>query len=172
MSEKNYVNPAFTFSEVEAIQDLYQDSCVFNTIAGGDLKITPNDFLDQFKLIKEEFKELEVGIENRDPVEQLDGCIDILVTVFGYMQKMRNAYGIDIGKAMQLVAENNLSKFPVSELLARHTVDMYKEQGIETNYSFNKDYEVYVIRDSKTNKVKKPIGFNSVDLEQTFPSLH
>ena len=79
MSEKNYVNPAFTFSEVEAIQDLYQDSCVFNTIAGGDLKITPNDFLDQFKLIKEEFKELEVGIENLKSFFKFVGIFTIVI---------------------------------------------------------------------------------------------
>ena len=88
------------------------------------------------------------------------------------MQKMQNRYGIDFAKAMDLIAENNLSKYPTDEQVAIDTVQMYKDQGLETYYTFYPESLCYVIRDSKTNKIKKPVGFKSVDLSVCFPKVH
>ena len=155
-----------------SLEGLYWATNAFNMIAGNDNKITDQDFEDQFKVVVEEMKEFQDGHTNKDLVETTDGIIDSFVTLFGYMQKMQNRYGIDFAKAMDLIAENNLSKYPTDEQVAIDTVQMYHEQGLETYYTFHPESLRYVIRDSKTNKIKKPIGFKSVDLSVCFPKVH
>ena len=157
---------------VSALEGLYLATNTFNMIAGNDQKITDQDFEDQFKVVVEEMKEFQDGHTNKDLVETVDGVIDSFVTLFGYMQKMQNRYGIDFAKAMDLIAENNLSKYPTEEQVAIDTVQMYKDQGLDTYYTFYPESLCYVIRDSKTNKIKKPIGFKSVDLSVCFPKVH
>lgn len=157
---------------VSALEGLYLATNTFNMIAGNDQKITDQDFEDQFKVVVEEMKEFQEGHTNKDLVETTDGIVDSFVTLFGYMQKMQNRYGIDFAKAMDLIAENNLSKYPTEEQVAIDTVQMYKDQGLETYYTFYPESLCYVIRDSKTNKIKKPVGFKSVDLSVCFPKVH
>lgn len=157
---------------VESLKELYFDTNTFNMIAGNDQKITDQDFEDQFKVVVEEMKEFQTGHANKDLVETTDGIIDSFVVLFGYMQKMQNRYGIDFAKAMDLIAENNLSKYPTEEQVAIDTVKMYQEKGLETYYTYNAESACYVIRDSKTNKIKKPVGFKSVDLSVCFPKVH
>ena len=157
---------------VSALEGLYLATNTFNMIAGNDQKITDQDFEDQFKVVVEEMKEFQDGHTNKDLVETTDGIVDSFVTLFGYMQKMQNRYGIDFAKAMDLIAENNLSKYPTEEQVAIDTVQMYKDQGLDTYYTFYPESLCYVIRDSKTNKIKKPVGFKSVDLSVCFPKVH
>ena len=144
---------------------------MFNDIAGGSQQLTKADFINQKDIIASEFQELVDGIENDDIVEAVDGVVDVLVTVFGMMQKLENAYGIDFAKACNLIADNNLSKFVVNEREAADTVAMYKAKGIETYYRYDETYNVYVIRNSKTGKVMKPIDFVPVSLVECFPTL-
>ena len=157
---------------VSALEGLYLATNTFNMIAVNDQKITDQDFEDQFKVVVEEMKEFQDGHANKDLVETVDGIVDSFVVLFGYMQKMQNRYGIDFAKAMDLIAENNLSKYPTDEQVAIDTVQMYKDQGLETYYTFYPESRCYVIRDSKTNKIKKPVGFESVDLSVCFPKVH
>ena len=155
-----------------SLEGLYFATNAFNMIAGNDNKISDQDFEDQFKVVVEEMKEFQDGHANKDLVETTDGIVDYFVTLFGYMQKMQNRYGIDFAKAMDLIAENNLSKYPTEEQVAIDTVQMYKDQGLETYYTFHPESLCYAIRDSKTNKIKKPVGFKSVDLSVCFPKVH
>jgi len=155
-----------------SLEGLYFATNGFNMIAGNDNKISDQDFEDQFKVVVEEMKEFQDGHNNKDLVETTDGIIDSFVVLFGYMQKMQNRYGIDFAKAMDLIAENNLSKYPTEEQVAIDTVKMYQEKGLETYYTYNAESACYVIRDSKTNKIKKPVGFKSVDLSVCFPKVH
>lgn len=157
---------------VSALEGLYFATNTFNMVAGNDQKITDQDFEDQFKVVVEEMKEFQDGHTNKDLVETTDGIVDNFVVLFGYMQKMQNRYGIDFAKAMDLIAENNLSKYPTDEQVAIDTVQMYHDQGLETYYTFHPESNAYVIRDSKTNKIKKPVGFKSVDLSVCFPKVH
>ena len=155
-----------------SLEGLYWATNAFNMIAGNDNKISDQDFEDQFKVVVEEMKEFQDGHANKDLVETVDGIVDNFVVLFGYMQKMQNRYGIDFAKAMDLIAENNLSKYPTEEQVAIDTVQMYKDQGLETYYTFHPESLRYVIRDSKTNKIKKPGGFKSVELSVCFPKVH
>jgi len=66
--------------------------------------------LAQFKmylgLIKEEYKELQVAIENNDQVETLDALIDILVVTIGTIHSM----GADAEGAWKEVMTTNFAK--------------------------------------------------------------
>lgn len=162
----------YELETMDALENLYFATNTFNMIAGNDQKITDQDFEDQFKVVVEEMKEFQDGHTTKNLVETIDGIVDSFVVLFGYMQKMQNRYGIDFAKAMDLIAENNLSKYPTEEQVAIDTVQMYQEKGLETYYTYNAESACYVIRDSKTNKIKKPIGFKDVDLSDCFPKVH
>jgi len=105
----------YELETMDSLEGLYFATNTFNMIAGNDQKITDQDFEDQFKVVVEEMKEFQDGHTNKDLVETTDGIIDSFVVLFGYMQKMQNRYGIDFAKAMDLIAENNLSKYPTEE---------------------------------------------------------
>ena len=165
-----------TFELIESqaslgVKALYEDSLSFNMISGQINELTDQGFKDQLKLIQEEVKELEESLDNYDKVEQLDACLDILVTTFGYMQRLVRLYGCDVFDASLLVGENNLSKFPTSEEIAVKSVQNYTQKNLQTEYTYNKDYDVFVIRDSLTGKVKKPVGYSSVNLAGCFPKV-
>lgn len=153
------------------IFQLALDSFLFNTVSGQDEELTKKDFEDQFKLIQSELDELKEGLLTDDFTEQLDGCVDVLVTVFGFMQRLHNFKGVDLVKACDLIGQNNISKFVKDESVAKQTVEMYKQKGADTYYSFNEKFKLFVVRDSKTNKVKKPVTFKDVDLSNCFPTL-
>ena len=166
------MNGLTELNTVESLKELYFDTNTFNMIAGNAQKITDQDFEDQFKVVVEEMKEFQDGHTTKNLVETVDGIVDNFVVLFGYMQKMQVRYGIDFAKAMDLIAENNLSKYPTEEQVAIDTVQMYQEKGLETYYTFYPESACYVIRDSKTNKIKKPVGFKDVDLSVCFPKVH
>lgn len=164
--------PSFTYTESKAFEDLFRNTCIFNTCANSDVQFSNADLVNQFKYIAEEIEELDQGICNEDVIEQLDGAVDSIVTLVGYMQKIRNRYGIDLAKAFDLIAQNNLDKFPKDIATAEATVKMYEAKGIETYIQKNEQYDCYVIRDKKTDKVKKPIGFIPVNLADCFPKVN
>lgn len=155
-----------------AVEQLYLDSAVFNEISGSATNNSLESFQLQRDLIKEEFLELSEGLDTNDLEEQLDGVVDVLVTAFGYLQKLANTYDIDVAEACNRVAANNLTKYPVDEQVAYDTVQMYKEKGVATYYEKSEDHGVYVIRDAVTNKVKKPKGFVPVSLADLIPVKH
>ena len=132
------------FSAV-GVQILYEDTETFNRISGQYNEITEQGFLDQLKLIQSELAELEEGLNNSDPIEQLDGCLDVLVTTFGYLQRMESRYGINISGASSLVGENNLSKFHTTEEEALKTVAFYTSKNVQTYHSYNAEYDLWVV---------------------------
>lgn len=153
------------------VMDLYGDTYAFNSISGAIQETSDESFINQLDFVEEEFNEFKHGVLTNDNIETLDGLVDCMVTIMGYMQKFQFTTGADIGLAMELIAKNNLSKYPETRDLAEMTVGMYADEGIETYYTYNEDYQVYVIRDKVTGKVKKPFGFKPVDLSVCFPKL-
>lgn len=154
------------------IDDLYFDTFSFNNIAGNLEDVDQSSLDSQMEFIKEEVNEFIKGHNEKDLIETCDGIVDTLVTVFGYMQKLEAVYGIDWSKITEAVALNNLSKYPESEEIAIETVEYYSKQGVDTYYEYNEVYNRFVIKDKKTNKVKKPLGFTSVDLKPFMPVNH
>lgn len=153
----------FANSSINNVLNSFEGSVFsFNATAGNfeslneysTIKSTLNK---QAALILEEVKET---IEAESYTDMLDGVVDVLVTAFGYAQMLEHL-GIDVAKAMMLVAENNLSKFTKSQSVAEDTVAMYKEKGVMCEYK--KVDGVYVIKD-ENGKVRKPIDYVPVDL--------
>jgi predicted HAD superfamily Cof-like phosphohydrolase len=151
----------------------------FNELFGAIRHNTPNkDILDNNKLIKfrmdlirEEMKELEEAVQNKDYVETVDALSDILYVVYG----MGDAIGVNLDDAFKLVHESNMSKLCDTEKQAIETVEWYKEQfklGLQPydtpNYRSriigNKEY--FVVYNESTSKILKSIYYQPVDLKK------
>ena len=67
-------------------------------------KPTLEDLKNQFKLIQEEVRELEEGLESNDTVEILDGTLDVLVVTVGLLQQLEDAgLYVDAGRNLAKV---------------------------------------------------------------------
>lgn len=153
-------------------QEFYEDVCTFNRIAGKDFSTSKEDLLRQVLLIQEELNETRHAIEQDNPVEILDGAIDVAVTLFGLMQQLENS-GYDVDVASLVTANNNLLKFVASKELAEQTAEHLraKEKGMTFRVE---EYEsasgkLYVIKD-QFDKVRKPIGYVKNNLAAFVPS--
>lgn len=150
------------------LADLYEDTYVFNDLAGNTQKVSFADMKNQHKLILEEIGEITEAFDENDPVELLDGVVDSFVVLSGLASKLESL-GFDVSKALAQTAENNLSKFPQSEKVAMDTVDMYDAKGIKTMATFNQLYNAWVITD-ENGKVRKPTTFVDNDLSNCVPA--
>lgn len=148
------------------ILDLFNDTDKFNRIAGAYNDLSQESFDSQLKIIQEEYEEFVEGHERQDLVETVDGLVDSLITLFGYQRKLEERYGIDFSAIMQKIAENNLSKFVPRDdpMTASSTIAMYLNKDALVTSEYNTEYDVFVIRDPVTKKVKKPINFVPVDI--------
>ena len=149
------------------ISDLTCDTNEFNSIACNDTKLTKEDYKAQYKVLFEEVKEIEEALDTNDIVKLVDGVVDTVVSVLGFVQRLEKQ-GVNMSKAMELIAENNLSKYTMNAYYADLSVADYKSKGIEVVSEFNKEYCVYVLRDTN-GKVRKPINFKSVSIEDCIP---
>ena len=151
------------------INDVYD----FNSIrhlASGKEEVTLNDLRSQYKVILEEVKETGEAIDNADLVKILDGVVDTLVTTLGMAQQLEKL-GINVLGACQKVADDNLTKFPESQLDADATVMYYHLHNVPVNsYEVNwMNQKYYVILD-ENNKVRKPVNFKGTKLDAYVPS--
>ena len=151
------------------IYDFQVDCYAFNEIANKHNLTSLKDIERQYELILEETQEIkERGIDKNNAKEVLDGCLDVMVTAFGLMQKLE-ILGIDMSTAMCDTATNNLSKFPSDKQEAAETSIHYMKQGIPVTAEYNTEYEVFVIK-NKQDKVMKPRSFESNDLSNCIPA--
>ena len=160
----NYTETQYNLSP---LTQLFIDSTKCCVIAGQYKETEDKHKLQQWSYIQEELKELKLAIEQGDLVEQLDGCVDLLVTTFGFMVKLQQQ-GADIGKAMVKTGKNNLSKFPVDRSVVEDTLKFYKEKGKDCVSSYCVLNNRWVIRDMN-GKYQKPKGFVENDLSDCFP---
>ena len=147
--------------------DFKIDVYAFNEIAEKDKAATHLDLCKQFSLITEELKETADGLRDNNPVEVLDGVVDVLVTALGLLQKLE-ALGFNTQKALYKTADNNLSKYPADEVDAICTAQMYEDSGTTVEMTYNSTYDLFVIKDDQ-DKVRKPINFVANDLEDCVP---
>ena len=146
---------------------LYENSLRACEIAGQDKEFSYQFRKQQLSYIQSEVQELADALEELDLVEELDACQDILVTVFGYLQKLE-ALGARVDKAMVKTADNNLSKFPTTLEEVQQTQEFYKTvKNKETVFGYNSDYKRYVVRDMN-GKYLKPSSFVENDLSGCF----
>lgn len=144
-----------------------KDQDAFNIISGQDEKTSIEDIKNQLKLINEEVFELEADVETENYVGMTGELIDVLFTTLGMIQKFE-AKGINMNKAMQIIAEANLSKFPALYSEAEESKEFYKQKGIEVNISYNETYDVYVLKD-ENDKVRKAVNFVKADVSSCVP---
>ena len=149
-----------------------------NSIARGGYDVDPNsvsftvNMSNQVGRVIEELKEIQEALEVGDKVGVLDGVVDTLYTALelGHMAKEA---GYKLEPAMMKVAENNLSKFPTSILVAQSTVEkMNAENGegyCRTEERIYKGVPYYPVLRNSDNKFLKPIGYESVEISQYVP---
>ncbi len=149
------------------IQDFYSGVKLFNCTAGNTEEVNKEKLEAQQKLISEEaHKEALEAFAEDDAVKLLDSCIDGLYVLLGQLQKLELA-GFDVQGAMKQVQEDNLSKFTEDEDVAIKSCFKYQNSGVEACYT--KRLGKFVVLNSKTGKVLKPITFKSTDLSQYSP---
>jgi predicted HAD superfamily Cof-like phosphohydrolase len=125
----------------------------------------PNNVEFAMKLIREEVKELEESVKNKDYVETADALADILYVVYG----MGCRIGLDMDHIFDIVHENNMSKLCSTEEEAQASVEYYKQNkdklGYDSpNYRLAEDGKHYVVYNESTKKVLKSINWCPVDL--------
>lgn len=146
---------------------LYENSLRACEIAGQDKEFSYQFRKQQLSYIQSEVQELADALEELDLVEELDACQDILVTVFGYLQKLE-ALGARVDVAMVKTADNNLSKFPTTLEEVQQTQEFYKTvKNKDTVFGYNPEYKRYVVRDMN-GKYLKPSSFVENDLSDCF----
>jgi predicted HAD superfamily Cof-like phosphohydrolase len=147
-------------------------------IPNKDALTTDSAVVEQcMKLIREEMKELEAGVKDKNITEVVDGLGDILYVVYGMAARL----GFDIDYGFNLIHENNMSKLCTSEEQAQMTVQKYKDeynavqmltpeeratkQVYETpRYRMAPDGIHWVVYNESTHKVLKSIAWEQVDL--------
>ena len=151
------------------VEAFYEDVEVFNDTAGNlsSEKLNKASLRHQLELIQEELTETFEALESGNHVGLLDGVVDVLVTAFGFAQKL-DAMGFDVGEAMMLISQNNLSKFPMTKEEAEETVAMHAEDGVECTYHYNEKHRLYVVKDVN-GKVRKPYNYESVNINHCVP---
>lgn len=151
--------------------DFFEDCEVFNNIADKGQVNSKLDLLQQLNLIKEELQETIDAVEAEDYVATLDGYCDIMVTTAGFGQQLSNL-GMNIVGALEAVAANNLTKFIPVGLegfkLATLTQEEFQSKNIPVIIEQNNQFARYVIKDAN-NKIRKPLGYVSVDLTPFVP---
>ena len=139
----------------------------FNVIAGKDDVPSEDDLKNQVRLITEEAKELLEAFENEPLINTLQELTDVLVVSFGLLEKFRKL-NYDVDGALLAVADCNLSKFTKDEEQAVQSSEYYNETGCNVTVDYNKEHNVYVLKD-ENNKVRKPLDFKKVNLEEFKP---
>lgn len=140
---------------------------IFNDIAGNLDNVTHESLLAQAKVVKEEGDELLEAVQHADVNEILKECVDVLVTIHGFVQ-MLEKQGYDVLGAWKEVNTNNLSKFTSSLVAAENSVSNFGMQGIQTKYEYNEQYDVYVIK-NEHGKVLKPLGYKKCSVASYTP---
>ena len=149
------------------LNKFYESVKQFNNLAGNN-DVSIKGFKNQLKLIYEEaIHEGEEALKDKSVVKMLDSTVDALYVVFGNLQKLE-MMGCNIEGAIKQVCDDNIGKFPSNEEDAQKSVLHYNNQNINVSYTYNPEYNRYVIKDSN-QKVKKPWNFTPTDLTQYVP---
>lgn len=125
----------------------------------------PNQVEFCLKLIREEMRELEQAVKEKDFVETVDALADIIYVVHGMSARI----GVNMDAAFSLVHENNMSKLCKTEEEAKDSVEYYVQNKEKLGYdspAYRKaaDGVHWVVYNQSTKKVLKSIKWKPVDL--------
>lgn len=151
----------------------FQKVVDFNTQFGvlDEVRLKPNVLIDDpkmvefcLKLIREEARETEEAVKNKDFVETVDGLLDQLYVIYGMLARI----GVDADKAFALVHDNNMSKLCRTEEEAQRSVQYYLDNnqlGYDSPaYRKAPDNIHWVVYNISTKKILKSIEWKPVDL--------
>ena len=141
---------------------MYEDVCDFNKQFGvaQSSKSLLNDeqFINtRMELIREEMRELEEAVKNKDMTETIDALTDILYVTLG----MGFSLDIDLDKSFTIVHKSNMSKMCDTEEQAIKTVEWYKTNDSRYDspaYRKNKSGK-YIVYNESTRKILKSIDY-------------
>lgn len=129
--------------------------------------LTDNPNMVEFclKLIREEARETEEAVKNKDFVETVDGLLDQLYVIYGMLARI----GVDADKGFALVHDNNMSKLCKTEEEAERSVQYYLDNKEKLGYdspAYRKapDNIHWVVYNVSTKKILKSIEWKPVDL--------
>nr|WBF70863.1 hypothetical protein [Megavirus caiporensis] len=116
----------------------------------------PNEVKLRFNLIKEEFMELQDGVDKSNMTEIADALGDLLYVVYG----MGHVFGLNLDEVFNRVHVSNMSKLCENELQAQETIEYYKTlPGFENvNVGYRPSLEVpgqFVVYNIDTGKILK-----------------
>lgn len=181
--------PHYTLTWAEL---LYLNTLVEDFVTIGEIE-TDKDLAAN--MVMEEGKELLAAMFlEKDRIKQIDGVCDTFFTIIQYdklngmsflesfwyplAQESAKRLHYDLYKALELVCENNLTKYAditnmgVDEMkhLICITEDKYKKQYKNQNVKISwkekhsKSHSRLVFKNQDTNKILKPVGYRDVDL--------
>lgn len=154
---------------MSALQSLADDTRLFNSLKMPN-EVTDAHYAQQFKIMMSEVKELFDAMRDGNKLEMLDGAIDSLVTLLGFIQLMEKQ-GYNVDRAMRKVGENNLTKFIP-------TIEEAIQEGAKWNLFHDEDEMCSLVQDvdqkwwalvDKQGKIRKPSTYKSVDLSDCLP---
>jgi predicted HAD superfamily Cof-like phosphohydrolase len=120
----------------------------------------------RMNLIREEMRELEDAVKNKDLVETADALSDILYVVYG----AGSSFGLNMTEIFNLVHDSNMSKLCTTEQEAQDTVKWYEENKEKLGYDspayrLSKDNKYYIVYNKSSGKILKSINYKPVDIK-------
>jgi hypothetical protein len=162
--------------------ELYNLTKRFNDLSGATKEVSEKSLIEQYMYIREEFFEMadtfnddvtgygttKLSLETRMVEPLLDDCLDVLITVFGMLQKLETL-GVDVDGAAIATAVNNLYKYTFEPAVAHETVERKARDGVKVLAKFSEEFGVYTLRNADNGKVCKPYNFVSNELSAFVP---
>lgn len=122
----------------------------------------PNLVKLRMALIREEMKELEEAVANRDMTETVDALADILYVVYG----MGASLGINLDKAFDVVHRSNMSKVCTTEEDAKETVRRYQDDPRYDSPTYEQiATDLFLVKNQSTGKVLKNYKYKPANFE-------
>lgn len=145
--------------QLSKVEQAYADVHKFNAISNNLTNVGEASIDHQLSMIFSEFEETVEAFENRDAPEVAKEAVDLLVTVYGLIQKL-SAAGFNMDKAIEVVNANNLSKFvPKGEAL---------QYDDKFTASFNQEHAVWIVKDNE-GKIRKHTNYKKADVSDCVP---
>jgi NTP pyrophosphatase (non-canonical NTP hydrolase) len=128
------------------------------------LRTDPDEVESCMKLIREEMRELEDGVNNHNFVETIDALADLLFVIYGMGARL----GVDMDKAFNLVYKSNLSKACRTQEDLKATLKYYDSTNKPTFRLIRgpQGQDWYIVYDTETKKVLKSLSYTPVDISK------
>lgn len=137
--------------------------------------ISPEEFNLDFRLVEEEFKELDMEYQTSKAVKSvnINNISDHIGDTIWVLTRMAMRLGIDVDEIISEIYRSNMSKLCRSQEEAFKTVKAYKEgkhpdkPGEVIHCHWFKEDNYYIVRRDSDNKILKNINYKPVNFGET-----